>query len=316
MTDEKCVVPVPTMSVKIAPLTANGGEGTSDYNALTNKPKINGKVLLDDVSLEEIGAQPTGDYALKSDVPDTEGIKHDIENLTELYKELADEPEQIYVGYISSITPGRDAIEKILEDAIKSGASTLILRPTTDLPQDFTAISSGPNLQKYKNGGSGTIKFTDVNEHTTINAMPSVISYVTTVSFSVTAGDEIDVTITDVTTKFISGINSTSQQAYVIHTKNEEAYTPTKDYHPAVKKTVDDAITTLTGKVLTKDNTTEYTPTTDYNPATKKYVDDIDVPTLLSQLTNDLLNESDSRENALQASQQNPGKFYFWGGEE
>lgn len=133
MNDDKCVVPVPTMSVKIAPLTSTGGGGTSDYNRLNNKPSINDIVLEGNKTLEELGAQPAGDYveqtefteqldeigkkidgkqdagdyALKTDIPsiaglasetyvdgkieevkqempDTEGIKHDIENLTEL----------------------------------------------------------------------------------------------------------------------------------------------------------------------------------------------------------------------------------------
>lgn len=178
---------------------------------------------------------------------DYESVSHDIDNLTELTKELQDVTTKgIYVGYISSVTPTRDVIERILESAIKLGASTLILRPTADLPQDFTAISSGQNLQKYKNGGRGSIAFNDINEHTTINAMPSVVSYVTTVSFEVTVqNDDIDVSITDVTTKFVSGINSTSQQAYVLHTKNEEAYTPTKDYNPSTKKYVDDNVNKL-----------------------------------------------------------------------
>lgn len=323
--NEKCVVPVPLMSVEIAPLTATGTGGTNDYNKLKNHPSINDVTLIGNKTLNDLNIQPKGNYITAETLNDYpkkeyvdkkfEGIDHDVENLTELYKEVADKPEEIYVGYINSITPGRDAIEEILEDAIKSGATTLVLRPTTDLPQDFTAISSGPNLQKYKNGGKGTIKFTDVNEHSTINSMPSVVSYVTTVSFTVTAQeDNIDVSITDVQTKFVSGINSTSQQAYVIHTKNEEEYIPTKDYHPAVKKYVDD---TIVSKTLAKDNTAEYTPTTDYNPATKKYVDSIkdDIPTALSQLTNDLLNESD-KDNFIRLSQENPGKFYFWGGEE
>lgn len=436
MNDEKCIVPVPTMSARIAPLTSTGGGGTTDYNKLRNKPSVNGIELEGNKTLEDLGIQPTGEYALKTDIPSVEGlateeyvdgkidevkqeipnvssfitnavddlvnyykkdetytqeqiddklsdlhsisfkkvdvlpsagesniiylvprekqetknaydeyiwdngwekigstdidltgyatetyvneqiqnlVDGDIDNLTELIKELQDKKE-IYVGYISSVTPGRETIEEILSNAIKSGAGTLILRPTVDLPQDFTAIGSGPNLQKYKNGGKGFIKFTDVNEHTTINAMPSVISYVTTVSFSViTEEDNIDVSITDVQTKFISGINSTSQQAYVIHTKNEEPFTPTGPYQPAVKKTVDDAIEGFKSEVLTRDNTTEYEPETDYNPATKKYADSIknDIPVALSQLKNDLWNEAKSREEAQTLSQQNPGKFYF-----
>lgn len=178
-------------------------------------------------------------------------VDGDIANLTELFEELQDTTTKgIYVGYINSVTPTRSSIETILEDAINSGASTIMLRPTVDLPQDFTAVSSGPNLQRFKNGGSGTILFTDVNEHGTNNSMPSVTSYITTIKFTSTVQEnKVDVTINDVTTKFVSGINSTSQHAYVLHTKNEEAYTPTKDYHPATKKYTDDAINNKIGDI-------------------------------------------------------------------
>lgn len=110
MNEDKCVIPVPKMSARIAPLTATGGGGTSDYNRLNNKPSINDIPLQGNKTLEELGAQPAGDYALRSElpsteglasetyvdekieevkqeIPDTEGIKHDIENLTELVKE-------------------------------------------------------------------------------------------------------------------------------------------------------------------------------------------------------------------------------------
>lgn len=178
-------------------------------------------------------------------------VNGDIANLTELTKELQDVTTKgIYVGYINSVTPTRSAIETIIKDAINSNASTIMLRPTVDLPQDFTAFSSGPNLQRFKNGGSGTILFTDVNEHGTNNSMPTVTSYITTIKFTATSqGDKVDVVINDVTTKFVSGINSTSQHAYVLHTKNEEAYTPTKDYHPATKKYTDDAINSRIGDI-------------------------------------------------------------------
>ena len=63
-------------------------------------------------------------------------------------------------------------------------------------------------------------------------------------------------------------------------TNNMWSYTPTKDYHPATKKYVDDKVAEGSGSsvdlsnYLAKDNTTEFTPTADYNPSTKKYVDD------------------------------------------
>lgn len=46
-------------------------EGNKDYNLLYNKPRINGTELEGNVSLDEIGAQAKGNYALKSEIPDT-----------------------------------------------------------------------------------------------------------------------------------------------------------------------------------------------------------------------------------------------------
>lgn len=46
-----------------------GGGGTSNYNALTNKPKINNVELKGNKSLNDLGIQPAGNYALKSEIP-------------------------------------------------------------------------------------------------------------------------------------------------------------------------------------------------------------------------------------------------------
>lgn len=51
-----------------------GGGGTSDYTQLTNKPQINSVELTGNKSLSDIGVQPAGDYALKSEIPDVSGL--------------------------------------------------------------------------------------------------------------------------------------------------------------------------------------------------------------------------------------------------
>lgn len=51
-----------------------GGGGTSDYTQLTNKPQINSVELTGNKSLSDIGAQPAGNYALKSEIPDVSGL--------------------------------------------------------------------------------------------------------------------------------------------------------------------------------------------------------------------------------------------------
>ena len=43
--------------------------GTSDYNELINKPQINNIALIGNKTLDDLGIQPKGDYALTSDIP-------------------------------------------------------------------------------------------------------------------------------------------------------------------------------------------------------------------------------------------------------
>lgn len=54
--------------VEREPMTLNIG-GTTDYNGLSNKPSINGVVLEDNKSFNELGIQPAGNYALSSELP-------------------------------------------------------------------------------------------------------------------------------------------------------------------------------------------------------------------------------------------------------
>ena len=49
--------------------TGGGGGGTSNYNALTNKPKINNVELNGNKTLNDLGIQAKGNYALKSEIP-------------------------------------------------------------------------------------------------------------------------------------------------------------------------------------------------------------------------------------------------------
>ena len=50
------------------------GEGVDDYEFISNKPKINDVTLVGNKSLHDIGAQPEGDYALKSEIPNVSNL--------------------------------------------------------------------------------------------------------------------------------------------------------------------------------------------------------------------------------------------------
>lgn len=51
-----------------------GTEGTTDYTELENKPQINGHELSGNKNAEDLGLQEAGDYALRSELPDTSGL--------------------------------------------------------------------------------------------------------------------------------------------------------------------------------------------------------------------------------------------------
>ena len=64
-------------------IEGGGSGGTSNYNELTNKPKINNIELKGNKSLNDLGIQPKGNYALESDIPDVSNfITKDVNNLT------------------------------------------------------------------------------------------------------------------------------------------------------------------------------------------------------------------------------------------
>ena len=58
--------------LKISSIGGGGGSsegGTSNYNDLSNKPKINNVELNGNKSLNDLGIQPSGNYALESEIP-------------------------------------------------------------------------------------------------------------------------------------------------------------------------------------------------------------------------------------------------------
>lgn len=56
-------------------ITALEAEGTNDYTELENKPQINSITLEGNKTLNDLGIQAAGDYALKSEIPDVSKYK-------------------------------------------------------------------------------------------------------------------------------------------------------------------------------------------------------------------------------------------------
>ena len=67
-------------------VTGGGGGGSSDYPDLNNKPSINNVELVGNKSLNDLGIQPKGNYALESDIPDVSNfITTSVNNLLNYY---------------------------------------------------------------------------------------------------------------------------------------------------------------------------------------------------------------------------------------
>ena len=82
-----------------------GGGGTSNYNALTNKPKINNVELNGNKTSSDLGLQPAGNYALESEIPDVSNfVTNTVDNLVNYYKKSETFTKQEVNNLISAIT--------------------------------------------------------------------------------------------------------------------------------------------------------------------------------------------------------------------
>ena len=83
-----------------------GGGSTANYNLLYNKPSINHVELKGNLTLDDLGIQPKGNYALRNEIPDTSKYV-----VKEEGKELSD--NNFTDEYISAIEENTEAIEEI-----------------------------------------------------------------------------------------------------------------------------------------------------------------------------------------------------------
>lgn len=76
-----------TITINNGVISSSGGSGetgTTNYNDLTNKPQINGVELSGNKTLDSLGIQAKGDYALKSEIPvNVSAFNNDAGYLTE-----------------------------------------------------------------------------------------------------------------------------------------------------------------------------------------------------------------------------------------
>lgn len=191
----------------ISSLGAQGGI-TTDYKELGNKPKINNVTLVDNISLEDLGVQPVGEYITEEDL-DNKGYLTAVptgyvtEEELNSYNFLTEVPEDYYTNTQNEeiyakkedldnkqniLTAGNNiTIEKIDDNTVISAnipeqyitEDELLERNyinsdylTTQLNKKQNLMRAGNNIRFYQNAdGSYTISAVDGQ------SSPSIVSY-------------------------------------------------------------------------------------------------------------------------------------------
>ena len=114
-------------------LTINSTGGTFSYTDLTNKPKINNVELVGNKSLNDLGIQPKGNYALESDIPDVSSfITKDVNNLTNY---------TLKTNTGSLIDLEINDTTYVVTLKLKNQDGTIISTDTIDLPLESVVVS-------------------------------------------------------------------------------------------------------------------------------------------------------------------------------
>lgn len=106
---------------------------TGSYNDSLNKPSINNVALIGNISLDALGIQPKGNYALESEIPDVSSfITKDVNNLT--YYTLKTNTGSLIDLEINDTT-------YVVTLKLKNQDGTVISTDTIDLPLESVVVS-------------------------------------------------------------------------------------------------------------------------------------------------------------------------------
>ena len=143
---------------RIENLESSSG-GTTDYTDLANKPQINGHELSGNKSASDLGLQAAGDYALKSEIPDTSNLatKEELNNITPTIGENGN-------WFINGEDTGKPANGKDGADGVSLGEIALVQETGTESGSENKVMSQKAVSEKlteletitepvnYKNG--------------------------------------------------------------------------------------------------------------------------------------------------------------------
>lgn len=159
-----------------------GGGGTSDYTDLTNKPSINNVTLNGNKSLNDLGIQPAGNYALESDIPDVSNfITKDVNNLT--YYTLSSELSSVATsGSYNDLTNKPTIPSEVTETTVSNWGFT-----------KNTGTITGITMNGVSKGTSGVVDLgTVITSHQDISGKLDTSKVKS--AYSTTSGDVYDVT--------------------------------------------------------------------------------------------------------------------------
>lgn len=251
-----------------------GSGGTSDYEDLDNKPSINNVELSGNKSLNDLGIQPSGNYALESDIPtkisdltdDSDFLEStDLKTIngnslvgsgditisggssfglhTEQYDIFGNKNvthaymyDELYGTNADFAANGLDFLEKVYNDFAKYFDTTASKNFIKIVGNDGDGIFNvSIQLDNLVSSGKVYGNYWNYSQYRSIKKQ---------IKFNVSLENGV---------YKISGLQDhSSPVAISLTTRNDIAYTPTSNYHPATKKYVDDSIasaitTTLNG---------------------------------------------------------------------
>ena len=270
--------------------------GTSDYNELINKPQINNLELVGNKTLDELGIQEKGDYALKSELPTkTSELINDSGYITE-------EQDPTVPSYVKSITQQNITSWNNKQDPLTAGENITIennvISATTggggsedNAHRVYVGqISYDWGYEQYKEGNYSKTTYKTqqpdawneleqiINEafkggYTTIilrpkNDSPQNFTYISTGRSIQKLSTSQQIVFRDLNMRFEMNNNRAFNVKWFIvngvdNTGENVTITQTTIY----------GYSSVMGIPLAKNNTSSYTPTANYHPSTKLYTD-------------------------------------------
>ena len=221
-----------------------GSGGSSDYEDLDNKPSINDVELTGNKSLDDLGIQPQGDYALSSEIPSAlSELADDSTHRLVTDEEKANWSEnQVYVLQSSTFdltdnSKNQDVARDIIE-TIENGnnnVSVVVIRTAAfnSLHLYNGKTTSGNNVTYNFTTGTnyGQMEVTDKKPYTGLGSMRQ--------NLTITHNTQDDTITFSAASQYLG---NTQVQVLAINKQYTETFVPTQAYHPTNKKYVDDAI--------------------------------------------------------------------------